>query len=65
MPLLPGDIGHFPRFGFGLWQVPQATITIEALLVVAGACSTTALPILCARLPGEASSEPILQVYWS
>jgi hypothetical protein len=37
MPLLPGDIGHFPRFGFGLWQVPQATIGIEALLVVVGA----------------------------
>jgi hypothetical protein len=37
MPLLPGDIGLFPRFGFGLWQVPQATIALEALLVVAGA----------------------------
>jgi hypothetical protein len=37
MPLLPGDVGHFPRFGFGLWQVPQATVAIEALLVVAGA----------------------------
>jgi hypothetical protein len=37
MPLLPGDIGHFPRFGFGLWQVPQAVIGIEAFLVVAGA----------------------------
>jgi hypothetical protein len=37
MPLLPGDIGHFPRFGFGLWQVPQASIAVEALLVVAGA----------------------------
>jgi hypothetical protein len=37
MPLLPGDIGHFPRFGFGLWQVPQAAIAIEAALVVAGA----------------------------
>src|SRR5215469_9516804 len=33
MPLLPGDIGHFPRFGFGLWQVAQAAIAIEALLV--------------------------------
>jgi hypothetical protein len=36
MPLLPGDIGVFPKFGFGLWQVPQATIAIEAVLVVAG-----------------------------
>lgn len=37
MPLLPGDIGHLPRLGFGLWQVPQAAAGIEALLVVAGA----------------------------
>jgi hypothetical protein len=37
MPLLPGDIGHFPRFGFGLWRVPEATVAIEALLVVTGA----------------------------
>jgi hypothetical protein len=37
MPLLPGDIGHFPKFGFGLWQIPQASAAIEALLVVAGA----------------------------
>jgi hypothetical protein len=36
-PLLPGDNGHFRRFGFGLWQVPQAAIAIEAHLVVAGA----------------------------
>jgi membrane-bound metal-dependent hydrolase YbcI (DUF457 family) len=37
MPLLPGDIAHFSKFGFGLWRVPQTTIGIEALLVVAGA----------------------------
>ncbi len=37
MPLLPGDIGHFSKFGFGLWRVPQATIGIEAFPVVAGA----------------------------
>ena len=37
MPLLPGDVGHFPRFGFGLWQIPQAAMAIELLLVVASA----------------------------
>jgi membrane-bound metal-dependent hydrolase YbcI (DUF457 family) len=37
MPLLPGDTAHFSKFGFGLWRVPQTTIGIEALLVVAGA----------------------------
>lgn len=37
MPLLPGDIAHFSKFGFGLWRVPQTTIGVEAFLVVAGA----------------------------
>jgi membrane-bound metal-dependent hydrolase YbcI (DUF457 family) len=37
MPLLPGEIGHFSKFGFGLWRVPQTTVGIEALLVVAAA----------------------------
>jgi hypothetical protein len=37
MPLLPGDIAHFSKFGFGLWRVPPATIGIEAFLVAAGA----------------------------
>jgi hypothetical protein len=37
MPLLPGDIGHFSKFGFGLWRVPQTAIAIEAFLVVVGA----------------------------
>jgi hypothetical protein len=31
------NIGHFQKFGLGFWQVPQATIGIEAVLVVAGA----------------------------
>jgi hypothetical protein len=37
MPLLPGDIAHFSKFGFGLWRVPPTAIGIEAFLVVAGA----------------------------
>jgi hypothetical protein len=37
MPLLPGDIAHFSKFGYGLWRVPRTTIGIEAFLVVAGA----------------------------
>jgi len=37
LPLLPGDIGHFSKFGFSLWQVPQTAIGIEAFLVVTGA----------------------------
>jgi hypothetical protein len=37
MPILPGNAGHLPRLGFGLWRVPSASIAIEAALVVIGA----------------------------
>jgi membrane-bound metal-dependent hydrolase YbcI (DUF457 family) len=36
MPILPGNAGHLPRLGFGLWKVPAASIVIELALVVAG-----------------------------
>jgi hypothetical protein len=36
MPILPGDIGHLPKLGFGLWRFPPATISIELALVAAG-----------------------------
>ena len=36
MPLLPGNAGHLPLFGFGLWSVPVAAALCELLLVVAG-----------------------------
>jgi membrane-bound metal-dependent hydrolase YbcI (DUF457 family) len=38
MPLLPMNFGHLPRMGFGLWRSPVASATLEAALVVAGAC---------------------------
>ena len=37
MPILPGDLGHLPRLGFGLWQYHALTATIEALLLLGGA----------------------------
>jgi membrane-bound metal-dependent hydrolase YbcI (DUF457 family) len=37
MPLLPMNLGHLPRMGFGLWRSPVASATLEAALVVAGA----------------------------
>ncbi len=37
MPLLPGNLGHLPYVGFGLWNYPRATGCVELLLVVAGA----------------------------
>jgi hypothetical protein len=37
MPILPGDVGGFPRLGFGLWRWPVAAIVTELALVAAGA----------------------------
>lgn len=37
MPLLPGNLGNLPTFGFGLWQWPAASIAVELALVIGGA----------------------------
>jgi membrane-bound metal-dependent hydrolase YbcI (DUF457 family) len=37
MPLLPGNLGGFPRLGFGLWKAPVASACVELALVLAGA----------------------------
>jgi membrane-bound metal-dependent hydrolase YbcI (DUF457 family) len=37
MPILPGNLGNLPKLGFGLWRFPTAAITLELVLVVAGA----------------------------
>lgn len=37
LPLLPGNIGSFPLLGFGLWNTPAISITLEALLILSGA----------------------------
>ena len=37
LPLLPGNMGHLPTLGFGLWRAPLAAMTVELALVVAGA----------------------------
>jgi hypothetical protein len=36
MPLLPGNVGHFPRIGFGLWRIPVAAMTLELAIVFGG-----------------------------
>ncbi|GAB3832143.1 permease [Dactylosporangium cerinum] len=36
MPLLPGDLGGFPRLGLGLWRYPLLTAIIEAAIMLAG-----------------------------
>jgi hypothetical protein len=37
MPILPGNLGHLPLLGFGLWQRPQIAAGVELLLVLTGA----------------------------
>lgn len=37
MPLLPGNLGHLPRLGFGLWQLKMVSVSVELLLVLLGA----------------------------
>jgi hypothetical protein len=37
LPLLPGNAGNLPRFGFGLWRHPVAAMLVELAIVVAGA----------------------------
>jgi hypothetical protein len=37
MPFLPGNLGHLPRLGFGLWQFKTASVLAELLLVILGA----------------------------
>ncbi len=37
MPILPGDLGHLPRLGFGLWRLPGVSAALELLIVAAGA----------------------------
>jgi hypothetical protein len=37
MPILPGNAGHLPMFGFGLWRYPWAVAAAECALVVVGA----------------------------
>jgi hypothetical protein len=39
MPLLPGDLGHLPRLGFGLWRLPGLAAAVELALVLIGAAA--------------------------
>ena len=36
MPLLPGNAGHFPLLGFGLWRWPGASALLEIGFVLVG-----------------------------
>jgi hypothetical protein len=36
LPLLPGNAGHLPLLGFGLWNVPVLWVLVEATLLGGG-----------------------------
>jgi membrane-bound metal-dependent hydrolase YbcI (DUF457 family) len=37
LPILPGNFGNLPMFGFGLWRYPSISAVIELALVLGGA----------------------------
>jgi hypothetical protein len=37
MPILPGNYGHLPLLGMGLWGRPRLSACLELLLILAGA----------------------------
>jgi hypothetical protein len=36
LPLLPGNFGHFPELGFGLWHFKEISASLELLLILLG-----------------------------
>src|SRR5262249_16279769 len=36
LPILPGHIGNFPMFGFGLWNLAAVSASLELLLIIVG-----------------------------
>ena len=37
LPILPGNFGNLPQFGFGMWRYPMAAASLELALVLVGA----------------------------
>jgi hypothetical protein len=63
MPVLPGNVGGFPRVGYGLWQYPTVVAVLELALIVVGSFlywraavrvtqSTVGAPVWRAQLAG-------------
>jgi hypothetical protein len=36
LPILPGNAGDLPTFGFGLWRLPAVSAVVELLMLAAG-----------------------------
>jgi len=56
LPFLPGNAGHLPLLGFGLWAHPAASALLELLLVLAGgylyARAAARSPVVVNGVPG-------------
>jgi hypothetical protein len=53
LPILPGNLGHLPRLGLGLWKLPAVSIGVELALVVAGAWLYWRAATATARAAGD------------
>ena len=56
MPLLPANAGRLPRVGFGLWQVPAASVVVELVLIVVGSLLYWRAAVATALAGGRGSS---------
>jgi hypothetical protein len=56
MPLLPGNAGHGPLLGFGLWRAPFLAMLLELAIVVAGAALYRAAAIRTAGTSASAAA---------
>jgi hypothetical protein len=57
LPLLPGNAGHLPRLGLGLWAMPGLAGAIELALVLAGSYLYWRAATKALRDAGEASGK--------
>lgn len=53
MPVLPANVGQLPRLGFGLWQLPTATVLVELALIVIGSFLYWRAALATARAGGR------------
>jgi hypothetical protein len=56
IPLLPGNAGRLPRVGFGLWQMPAASIVVELALIAVGSLLYWRAALATAHSAGERTS---------
>jgi hypothetical protein len=60
MPFLPANLGHLPRLGFGLWQWPTASASLELALVLVGTLLYWRAAVHVAQTHAEAGSDALV-----